>query len=274
MRLFNRRARTSQGIILHEEEDFASMRGAGEVTARILDEVSEQVRPGVTSNDLDRFVMERIEAHGVKSGTMGYRGYRHATCISVNSVACHGVPNDRKLRPGDILNIDVTVIRDGWYGDSSRMYVAGAPDVKSRRLMQVTHDALFLGLEQVKPGRTTGDIGHVIDRYVRKHRMSIIRVFTGHGVGRNFHQEPSIFHFGALNSGVRLEEGMFFTVEPIVSLGSANVSLRRDGWTAVTTDRSRTAQFEHAVGVTSDGCEIFTLSPANRYHPTNFSIHA
>ena len=271
LHLFNRRAKTPQQIVIHHKEDFPGMRRAGEITARILDDLCDQVYPGVTSNDLDRFVMERIKAYGVKSGTIGYRGYRHATCISPNSVACHGIPNDRKLRPGDILNIDVTVIHDGWYGDSSRMYAAGKPDIRSRRLMQVTHDSLFKGLEQVRPGVRLGAVGHAINKYVHNNRMSVIRVFTGHGIGQKFHQEPSVFHFGTPDDGPILEEGMFFTVEPIVSLGSPLVTIRKDGWTAVTRDRSRTAQFEHMIGITADGFEFFTSSPANRFHPTNFS---
>ena len=267
--MFKHYKSTSEGIVLHDQEDFNAMHKAGKTVALILDEISDQVQPGVTSLELDEFVMQRIEEYGVKSGTIGYRGYRYATCISVNHVTCHGVPNTRKLRQGDILNIDVTIIHNGWYGDSSRMYGVGSPSLRNMRLIQVTHDALMLGIEQVKPGNTFGDLGFVINRFVRKNRMSVVKVFCGHGLGRKFHQEPNVMHYGTPGSGAIMEEGMFFTIEPIVSLGNPDVTILNDGWTAVTKDRSPSAQYEHAVGVTGTGYEIFTLSPGNRYSPTN-----
>lgn len=259
---------TKDGIRIHEEADFAGMRAAGQVAARILDEVIPLVRPGVTTGEIDDFVRGRVEALGARSATIGYKGYQHATCISVNHVVCHGIPGPKLLKDGDILNIDVTVIVDGWYGDSSRMYVAGTPNRKAARLVEVTHEALMRGIEAVRPGNTFGDIGHAIQSYVESQRMSVVRDFCGHGLGRVFHAPPNVLHYGRPGTGPVLEEGMFFTIEPMVNLGRPETKVLSDDWTAVTRDKSLSAQFEHSVGVTADGCEIFTLSPAGRFHPT------
>jgi methionyl aminopeptidase len=259
---------TRDGIRIHEPSDFAGMRRAGQVAAGLLDEIAPLVQPGVTTGALDDFIRNRIEALGVESATIGYRGYQHATCISVNHVVCHGIPGDKLLKDGDILNIDVTVVVDGWYGDTSRMYVAGSLSRKAERLIQVTHDALFRGIEQVRPGKTFGDIGHAIQSYVEANRMSVVRDFCGHGLGRVFHAPPNVLHYGRAGAGPVLEEGMFFTIEPMVNLGRPETKILADDWTAVTRDKSLSAQFEHSVGVTADGCEIFTLSPAGRFHPT------
>ena len=183
-------------------------------------------------------------------------------------MVCHGIPGDKKLKDGDILNIDVTVIVDGWFGDTSRMYVAGTLNRKAERLIQVTHDALMLGIEQVRPGNSFGDIGHAIQTYVEAHRMSVVRDFCGHGLGRVFHAPPNVLHYGRPGTGPVLEEGMFFTIEPMVNLGRPETKTLADEWTAVTRDKSLSAQFEHSIGVTSTGAEIFTLSPAGRFHPT------
>ncbi len=259
---------TKDGIRIYEPEDFEGMRRAGRLAAEILDEVTAEVEPGVTTAALDAFIEDRVNAAGAKSATIGYRGYRHASCISVNHVVCHGIPGPKVLKDGDILNIDVTVIVDGWYGDTSRMYVAGSVNRKAERLIQVTHDALMLGIEAVRPGNTFGDIGHAIQSYVEAQRMSVVRDFCGHGLGRVFHAPPNVLHYGRVGSGPRLEEGMFFTIEPMVNLGRPETKVLADDWTAVTRDKSLSAQFEHSVGVTADGCEIFTLSPAGRFHPT------
>ncbi len=259
---------TKDGIRIYEAADFEGMQAAGHCAARILDEVAELVTPGVTTGALDDFIRNRVEELGAKSATIGYRGYQHASCISVNHVVCHGIPSDKVVKDGDILNIDVTVILDGWFGDTSRMYVAGNLSRKAERLIQVTHDALMIGIEQVKPGNTFGDIGHAIQKYVEGHRMSVVRDFCGHGLGRVFHAPPNVLHYGRKGSGAVLEEGMFFTIEPMVNLGRPETKVLSDDWTAVTRDKSLSAQFEHSVGVTADGCEIFTLSPANRFHPT------
>lgn len=259
---------TRDGIRIHEPGDFAGMLRAGQVASRILDEVGPLVRPGVPTEALDDFIRAKIAETGAVSATIGYRGYQHASCISVNHVVCHGIPGPKLLKDGDILNIDVTVIVDGWYGDTSRMYVAGELTRKAGRLIQVTHDALFKGIEQVRPGNTFGDIGHAIQAYVEAHRMSVVRDFCGHGLGRVFHAPPNVLHYGRAGSGAVLEEGMFFTIEPMVNLGRPETKVLADDWTAVTRDKSLSAQFEHSVGVTATGCEIFTLSPGGKFHPT------
>lgn len=258
---------TREGIRIHGPEDFAGMHAAGRVAATILDEVGALVQPGVTTGELDDFIRARVEASGSTSATIGYRGYQHASCISVNHVVCHGIPGDKVLADGDILNIDVTVIVDGWYGDSSRMYVAGTPGIKARRLIEVTHDSLMKGIDAVRPGATFGDIGHAIQSYAEGHRMSVVRDFCGHGLGRVFHAPPNVLHYGRPGKGPVLEEGMFFTIEPMINLGGADTKILADDWTAVTRDKSLSAQFEHSIGVTSDGCEIFTLSPGGVFVP-------
>ncbi|MBN9888796.1 type I methionyl aminopeptidase [Salipiger abyssi] len=273
---------TRDGIRIHDTADFAGMHKAGAVAARILDEVAPHVYPGQTTAGLEAFIRGAVEESGATSATIGYKGYQHASCISVNHVVCHGIPgnkipkwkndtharSDDSLIDGDILNIDVTVIVDGWFGDTSRMYVAGEPKPYAQRLMQVTHDALMIGIEAVKPGNTFGDIGHAIQSYVEGNRMSVVRDFCGHGLGRVFHAPPNVLHYGRAGSGPRLEEGMFFTIEPMVNLGRPETKVLKDEWTAITRDKSLSAQFEHSVGVTADGVEIFTLSPAGTFHPT------
>ena len=259
---------TKDGIRIYEQGDFAGMAKAGEVAATILDEIAVHVFPGQSTAEIDRIITEKVEAAGAKSATIGYKGYRHASCISVNHVVCHGIPGPKTLKDGDILNIDVTVIVDGWFGDTSRMYVAGKLSRKAERLIQVTHDSLMLGIEAVKPGNTFGDIGHAIQTYVEAQRMSVVRDFCGHGLGRVFHAPPNVLHYGRAGTGPVLEEGMFFTIEPMVNLGRPETKVLADDWTAVTRDKSLSAQFEHSVGVTADGVEIFTPSPAGLFHPT------
>jgi len=259
---------TRDGIRIHEPGDFAGMHAAGKIAAQILDEVADLVQVGETTGALDEFIERRVGELESTSATIGYKGYQHASCISVNHVVCHGIPGDKKLKDGDILNIDVTVVVDGWYGDTSRMYVAGKLSRKSERLIQVTHDALMRGIEAVKPGNTFGDIGFAIQSYVEGQRMSVVRDFCGHGLGQVFHAPPNVLHYGRAGTGPVLEEGMFFTIEPMVNLGRPETKVLADDWTAVTRDKSLSAQFEHSVGVTRDGAEIFTLSPADRFHPT------
>lgn len=259
---------TKDGIRIHEIDDFAGMHHAGRVAAQILDEVADMVEPGQTTGAIDDAIEAKVRDAGATSATIGYRGYEHASCISVNHVVCHGIPGPKVLKDGDILNIDVTVIVDGWFGDTSRMYVAGTMNRKAERLVQVTHDALFKGIEVVKPGRTFGDIGYAIQSFVEAQRMSVVRDFCGHGLGQVFHAPPNVLHYGRPGTGPVLEEGMFFTIEPMVNLGRPETKVLADDWTAVTRDKSLSAQFEHSIGVTADGCEIFTLSPAGRFHPT------
>ena len=264
----NRGRLTKDGIRIYEQSDFAGMHKAGRLAAEILDDVAGYVEPGVTTERLDQIITNKVETAGAKSATIGYKGYQHASCISVNHVVCHGIPGGKVLKDGDILNIDVTVIVDGWYGDTSRMYVAGNLSRKAERLIQVTHDALMTGIEAVRPGNTFGDIGFAIQSYVEAERMSVVRDFCGHGLGRVFHAPPNVLHYGRPGTGAVLEEGMFFTIEPMVNLGRPETKILADDWTAVTRDKSLSAQFEHSVGVTGDGAEIFTLSPGNRFHPT------
>ncbi len=259
---------TRDGIRIYSEADYAGMHKAGALAAQILDEVAEHVFVGQTTGALDAFIQRRVEEEGATSATIGYKGYKHASCISINHVVCHGIPGEKRLKDGDILNIDVTVIVDGWFGDTSRMYVAGKLSRKAERLIQVTHDALMLGIEAVKPGNTFGDIGNAIQTYAEGQRMSVVRDFCGHGLGRVFHAPPNVLHYGRAGTGPVLEEGMFFTIEPMINLGRPETKVLSDDWTAVTRDKSLSAQFEHSVGVTSDGVEIFTLSPSGKFHPT------
>ncbi|MGE0583499.1 MAG: type I methionyl aminopeptidase [Flavobacteriaceae bacterium] len=259
--------RNTGQIRLYDAEAFEGMRAAGQLTARALDMLAAEVAPGVTTARIDRLVYEFAADNGALPATLDYRGYRYSTCTSINHVVCHGMPNDKPLREGDIVNIDVTLILDGWHGDSSRMYAAGEVSRRAERLMEVTYECLLRGVAAVKPGNTTGDIGHAIQTYAEGERMSVVRDFCGHGLGRLFHDAPNILHFGSPGSGVELKPGMFFTIEPMINLGKPDVKVLSDGWTAVTRDRSLSAQFEHTVGVTEDGVEVFTLSPAGLNHP-------
>ncbi|MFY1709300.1 type I methionyl aminopeptidase [Tritonibacter scottomollicae] len=259
---------TKDGIRIYDQSDFAGMHAAGALAAKILDEIAQHVFPGQTTGEIDRIITQMVEDAGATSATIGYKGYQHASCISINHVVCHGIPGDKKLKDGDILNIDVTVIVDGWFGDTSRMYVAGKLPRKAERLIQITHDALMKGIEVVKPGNTFGDIGHAIQSYAESQRVSVVRDFCGHGLGQVFHAPPNVLHYGRPGTGPVLEEGMFFTIEPMLNLGRAETKVLADDWTAVTRDKSLSAQFEHSVGVTADGVDIFTLSPAGLFHPT------
>jgi methionyl aminopeptidase len=253
-------SRDDNAIKLHGPEAFEGMRVAGRAAADVLDMLVGEIREGVTTARLDDLARDYVLDHGWIPACMGYRGYGHTTCISLNHVVCHGIPGPRQLRSGDIANIDVTVIIDGWHGDHSRMYSLGDVSRKARRLMDITWESLQLGIAAVKPGNTVGDIGHAIQTYVEAQRCSVVRDFCGHGLGKVFHDNPNIVHFGKRGTGPELRPGMFFTIEPMVNLGKYAVSVLPDGWTAVTKDRSLSAQFEHSVGVTETGCEIFTLS--------------
>jgi methionyl aminopeptidase len=259
--------RTAEGIRLHGREDFEGMHRAGRLAAECLDMIGEHVRPGVRTEELDRLCHEFIVERGAVPATLGYRGYRHSSCISINHVVCHGIPGPKALKDGDVLNIDVTVIVDGWHGDTSRMYVAGEAPRKALRLIEVTHEALMRGIAEVRPGNRFGDIGAAIQAYAEGERCSVVRDFCGHGLGRVFHDAPNVLHYGRRGEGAELKPGMFFTIEPMVNLGTAQTKTLSDNWTAVTRDRSLSAQFEHSVGVTEEGCEIFTLSPAGRFFP-------
>ena len=257
----------TNGIKIHKPEDFEGMRRAGRLAAECLDLLTPHVVPGAVTDDLDRLAREFILDHGALPACLFYRGYSKTVCISPNHVVCHGIPGARALREGEIVNIDVTVIVDGWHGDHSRMYGVGPISTKARRLIEITYESLERGIAAVKPGATTGDIGYAIQSYVESQRCSVVRDFCGHGLGQVFHDNPNILHFGRKGEGAVLKPGMFFTIEPMVNLGKPQVKLLSDGWTAVTRDKSLSAQCEHSIGVTEDGVEIFTLSPAGLFRP-------
>ncbi|NBX66576.1 MAG: type I methionyl aminopeptidase [Proteobacteria bacterium] len=260
--------RSKDGIPLHGANAFASMRAAGRLAAETLDYITPFVKVGVTTNELDRLCHDFITKHGAIPAPLNYKGYPKSICTSINEVVCHGIPEDRALKDGDILNIDVTVILDGWYGDTSRMYWAGNEiPIKAKRLTDVTYRSMMAGIEVVKPGATLGDIGHAIQTLAEREHCSVVRDFCGHGLGQVFHDTPSVLHYGEPNTGPVLEAGMLFTIEPMINLGDWRTKVKPDGWTAVTKDRSLSAQFEHTIGVTETGYEIFTLSPKNLHFP-------
>ncbi len=279
---------TRDGIRIYEPADFVGMAVAGKLAAQILDDIAAHVFTGQATAEIDRLITQMVSDAGAISATIGYKGYQHASCISVNHVVCHGIPGSpipksktetiskdlekRRdtdvLEDGDIVNIDVTVIVDGWFGDTSRMYVAGTVSRQAERLIQITHDALMKGIAAAKPGNTFGDIGHAIQTYAESNRMSVVRDFCGHGLGRVFHAPPNVVHYGRPGTGPVLEEGMFFTIEPMINFGRAATEVLADDWTAVTRDKSLSARFEHSIGITANGCEIFTLSPSGKFHPT------
>jgi methionyl aminopeptidase len=254
-------------IKLHGPEAFEGMRRAGRLAAEILDALAPLVQPGVTTGEIDDVVRQMTLDGGAVPATLGYRGYQHSSCVSINHVVCHGIPSERALKDGDIVNVDVTPLLDGWHGDSSRMYLVGDVSLKARRLVEVTHECLMLGIAQAKPGARLGDIGAAIQRHAEGHRYGVVREFCGHGVGRLFHDAPEVIHAARAGTGPELKPGMFFTIEPMINLGKPPVKLLEDGWTAVTRDRSLSAQFEHSIGITEDGCEIFTLSPQGLHKP-------
>ncbi|MET3612575.1 methionyl aminopeptidase [Rhizobium aquaticum] len=254
-------------IRLYGPDAFEGMRRACQLTARCLDALAPMVKPGVTTNAIDRFVFEFGLDNGALPATLNYRGYTKSSCTSINHVVCHGIPDDKPLRDGDIVNIDVTYILDGWHGDASRMYPVGEVKRAGIRLLEVTYESLMRGIAAVRPGARTGAIGEAIQTYAEAERCSVVRDFCGHGVGRLFHDTPNILHYGRAHEGPEIREGMIFTIEPMINLGRPHVKVLGDGWTAVTRDRSLTAQYEHTVGVTATGCEIFTLSPAGLDRP-------
>jgi methionyl aminopeptidase len=256
------------GVIrLYGAEAFEGMRKACQLTARCLDAVYPLIKPGVTTNEIDRFVFEFGMDNGALPATLNYRGYTKSCCTSLNHVVCHGIPDDKPMREGDIINIDVTFILDGWHGDSSRMYPVGEIKRAAERLLEVTHESLMRGIAAVRPGARTGAIGEAIQTFAEAERCSVVRDFCGHGVGQLFHDAPNILHYGRSNEGPEMKQGMIFTIEPMINLGRPHVKVLSDGWTAVTRDRSLTAQYEHTVGVTATGCEIFTLSPGGLDRP-------
>ncbi|MEO1920389.1 MAG: type I methionyl aminopeptidase [Sphingomonadales bacterium CG12_big_fil_rev_8_21_14_0_65_65_10] len=254
-------------IKLHGPAGFDGMRKAGRLAAKILDAMYDHVRPGVTTGELDDIIREMMLDGGAVPATLGYRGYTHSSCISLNHVICHGIPGDKALKEGDILNIDVTPQLDGWHGDTSRMYFVGEVPLKARRLVETTYECLMLGIEAVKPGARLGDIGAAIQKHAEGRRYGVVREFCGHGLGRLFHDAPEVIHAARAGTGPELKPGMFFTIEPMINAGKPAGKILEDGWTAVTRDRQLSAQFEHSIGITETGVEIFTESPTGRHHP-------
>ncbi|MEQ8196217.1 MAG: type I methionyl aminopeptidase [Rhodospirillales bacterium] len=250
-----------RSIKIHGPENFAAMRKAGRLAAETLDYVAPFVKPGVTTDEIDKLVHDFTIQNNAVPAPLGYRGFPKSVCTSVNHVVCHGIPGDKRLEEGDVINIDVTPIVDGWHGDSSRMYYVGKVSIKAKRLVEITFEAMWKGIKAVRSGAHVGDIGHAIQAHAEKHRYGVVRDFCGHGIGQIFHDAPNIMHFGNRGEGPELREGMIFTIEPMINAGRPEVKILADGWTAVTKDRSLSAQFEHTIGVTADGCEVFTLSP-------------
>jgi methionyl aminopeptidase len=258
----------SEQIKIHGPDAVEGMRRAGQLAATTLDFITPHVRPGITTGELDRLCHEFIVGHEAIPAPLNYRGFPKSICTSLNHVVCHGIPGDRRLMEGDILNIDVTPTLDGWHGDSSRMFLVGERiPVKARKLVDVTYEAMMRGIAVIKPGVHIGAIGNAIQRHAEANRFSVVRDFCGHGIGRVFHDAPSILHYGGPEDGVVMQEGMLFTVEPMINAGGWQVKVLSDGWTAVTKDRSLSAQFEHTIGVTATGYEIFTISPAGLHRP-------
>ena len=256
------------GILLYGPEAFEGMRAAGKLAAETLDFITPHIVPGAVTEEIDKLIETFIRDNGGIPATIGYRGYEKASCISINHVVCHGIPGEKRLKEGDIANIDVTPILNGWHGDTSRMYFVGDKiPVKARKLTALTYECLMRAIDIVRPGTTLGDIGHAIQSHAEANRCSVVRDFCGHGLGRDFHTAPSVLHYGEPGTGITLREGMFFTIEPMINTGRYEVKVLSDGWTAVTRDRSLSAQFEHSIGVTEDGCEIFTLSPKGHTQP-------
>ena len=259
--------RDERTIKLHGPEGFEGMRRAGRLAAETLDFITPHVQPGVSTGELDKLCHDYILDHKAIPAPLGYRGYPKSICTSINHVVCHGIPSDKRLQNGDIVNIDVTVILDGWYGDTSRMFFAGEVGVKARKLCDITYEAMMRGIAAARPGGHVGDIGAAIQSYVEAQRFSVVRDFSGHGLGRIFHDAPNILHYGKAGTGPVLKPGMFFTVEPMVNAGTWQVKILSDGWTAVTRDKQLSAQFEHSVGITETGVEFFTLSPRELARP-------
>ena len=254
-------------IKLHGPDGFAGMRRAGLLSAQVLDSLYDIIVPGVTTQEIDDHVRQMTVDAGALPATLGYRGFTHSCCTSINHVVCHGIPGPKRLQDGDIVNVDVTSIVDGWHGDTNRTYAVGRIGIKAQRLIEVTYESMMRGIEVARPGNTIGDIGHAIQSFAEKHRYGVVRDFCGHGVGRLFHDAPEVVHAGRPGTGPELRPGMFFTIEPMINTGRADVKVLEDGWTAVTRDKTLSAQFEHSIGITEDGCEVFTKSPVGLDRP-------
>ncbi len=257
-----------ENIIIHKPQDFEGMRKAGRLAAEVLDQVNDIIKPGITTDAINTFCHDLIVKNGAIPAPLNYRGFPKSICTSVNHVVCHGIPSDKKLKEGDIVNIDVTVIVDGWHGDTSRMYYIGKKlPLKATRLVEVTYECMMLGIEAAKPGVPFKEIGRVIQEHAHRHNYSVVRDFCGHGIGKIFHSEPNVLHYFDNNFEPIIQEGMFFTVEPMINAGSYHTKILADDWTAVTRDKSLSAQFEHSIGIIKNGAEIFTGSPKQLHRP-------
>ncbi len=248
-------------VVIHNMDDFKKMRKAGNLASKVLDYIEPYIEEGISTNELDKICHDYILSNNAIPAPLNYKGFPKSICTSVNHVVCHGIPSKKILKNGDILNIDITVILDQWHGDTSRMFFVGKKSIKAEKLIAVTYNAMWEGIKKVKPGNTLGDIGYAIQTYAEEKGYSVVRDFCGHGIGRVFHAAPNILHYGEPGKGITLEKGMFFTIEPMINIGKKEVIILDDGWTAVTRDKKLSAQFEHTLGVTSNGCEVFTLSP-------------
>jgi methionyl aminopeptidase len=247
-------------IIIKTEAEIEKMRVAGRLAAEVLEMIESHVVPGITTNELDLICHNyMVDVQKVIPAPLNYKGFPKSICTSVNQQVCHGIPNEKRLKSGDIINIDITVIKDGYHGDTSKMFCVGEVSSHAKRLIKITEEAMYLGIQQVKPGARLGDIGHAIQKHAETNRYSVVREFCGHGIGKKFHEEPQVLHYGKRGQGEELVAGMIFTIEPMINLGKKEVKVLPDGWVAVTKDRSLSAQFEHTVLVTNDGYEILTL---------------
>ena len=247
-------------IVIHTNQDFEKMRKAGNLASRVLDYIEPFVKEGVTTEKIDDLCHEFILNHNATPAPLNYKGFPKSICTSINHVVCHGIPGPKVLKNNDVLNIDITVILDGWHGDTSRMFAVGNPKIKAKKLIEVTYEAMWKGIQTVKPGNTVGDIGANIQKFAESYGYSIVRDFCGHGIGEKFHTAPNILHYGEEKQGTKLIEGMFFTVEPMINLGKKDILILDDGWTAVTRDKKLSSQYEHTIGVTKTGYEVFTIS--------------
>ena len=248
-------------VILHSQNDFAKMRKSGKLASQVLDFITPFVKEGTSTMKLDKLCHDYIVSNGAIPAPLNYKGFPKSICTSVNHVVCHGIPSDKVLHDGDIINIDITVILDKWHGDTSRMFFVGKKSIKAQNLVKVTFKSMWEGIKKVKPGNTLGDVGNAIQSFAEEYGYSVVRDFCGHGIGKVFHTAPNVLHYGELGKGMKLKEGMIFTIEPMINLGKKDIKILDDGWTAVTKDKKLSAQFEHTLGVTENGYEVFTLSP-------------
>ncbi|EGV52388.1 methionine aminopeptidase [endosymbiont of Riftia pachyptila (vent Ph05)] len=255
-------------VTIKTAQEIEKMRVAGHLAAEVLEMIEPYVKPGITTAELDQICHDYI-VHQQQAipAPLNYRGFPKSICSSVNQVVCHGIPNEKRLKKGDLINLDITVIKDGYHGDTSQMFLVGGGSVLAKRLMDITQQALWIGIQQAKPGAQLGDIGHAIQDFVEQHNYSVVREYCGHGIGKEFHEDPQVLHYGSPGTGLVLQPGMCFTIEPMVNSGKRHVKLRPDGWTVVTRDRSLSAQFEHTLLITPEGCEVLTL----RQNETQFA---